>query len=512
MLNLIICCDGTWNTPDQMDDDLPAPTNVVKLYNALENNPAQRRYYHPGVGTDGTWLQRMAGGGTGAGLNENIMSAYGWLTQNYQPEARIWLFGFSRGSWTVRSLGGMIARCGLLDPVASKMDEKQRWAAIKDLFEIYKTPENEAKPVTATAQRAFFNVPQGAPTRHSVSIEFIGVWDTVGALGVPDDMALLNLLDNPDNYRFHDTSLSNIVKHARHAIAIDEKRQSFSPTLWSNETAHTDMKQIWFPGVHADVGGGYGQSALSDGALQWMMEEAQACELAFRTDTMAQLHPDYLGYLHDSVTGVFKSLKTRPRNVPCFTTQTSQLHSSALKRYHNPPLTQGSYWPTTVLAEGDNTTVTVFAREHWNATGLYLEAGKTFHFQAQGEWMDSDIPSGPAGCDNGKFQLSKLAHSVSSLLGKAETLYQKFTHNHTADFWYTKREEQYPWFALVGMVANDFPSGSQQDEKLPHEVFLIGDTTTFTPKASGYLYAFANDAWQTYHNNRGSVALTVTCK
>lgn len=126
--------------------------------------------------------------------------------------------------------------------------------------------------------------------------------------------------------------------------------------------------------------------------------------------------------------------------------------------------------------------------------------------------MDGDIPCGPAGCDDGKFQLSKMAHSVSSLLGKAETLYQKFTQNHTADFWYTKREEEYPWFALVGMVANDVPSGSQQDEKLPHEVFLIGDTTTFTPKASGYLYAFANDAWQTYHNNRGSVTLTVTCE
>ena len=118
MTNIVICCDGTWNTPDQLDKGVPAPTNVVRLYNALATTDAQGApqdsYYHPGVGTSGKWWDKAVGGGTGAGLDQHIKSAYQKLCYSYTPGANIYLFGFSRGAYTVRSLCGFIARCGLL--------------------------------------------------------------------------------------------------------------------------------------------------------------------------------------------------------------------------------------------------------------------------------------------------------------------------------------------------------------------------------------------------------------
>jgi uncharacterized protein (DUF2235 family) len=113
MTNLVVCCDGTWNTPAEMDHGLPAPTNVVKLYNALVKGDAQPAYYHPGVGTGRHWWDRLIDGGTGEGLDRNIKSAYRWLAEHYQPEDRIFLFGFSRGAYTVRSLANLLMLCGV---------------------------------------------------------------------------------------------------------------------------------------------------------------------------------------------------------------------------------------------------------------------------------------------------------------------------------------------------------------------------------------------------------------
>ncbi|WP_142781906.1 DUF2235 domain-containing protein [Agrobacterium sp. T29] len=513
-MHLIVFCDGTWNTPDQVEDGLPSPTNVVKLRNALapadKDGREQRVYYHPGVGTDGGWWGRVAGGGMGTGLDRNIMSAYNWLARNYRDGAKIWLFGFSRGAYTVRSLGGMISRCGLLDP--TKLRELAIWDNVGSLFENYRTPEGKAKPVTATKGLPYHGVATGQKTKHSVPIHFIGVWDTVGALGVPDDLALLNLLDDPAKHSFHDTELSPVVAHARHAIAIDERRQSFMPTLWTNVEDRPTVRQIWFPGVHADVGGGYGRAGLSDGALDWMVEEAKGQGLHFRKGLEKQLAADPLGLLHDSVTGVFKALRTRPRAVPIFAESSKMLHRSAWERHDNPPLAQGDYWKTHRLEAGQTKEVDVFARERWNSTGLFLEAGVTYRFSAKGEWVDGGITAPPAGTNDGKFQLGEAVQFASSLWGKGEQVLTKLTGNHQVDFWYTKREEAAPWFALIGMVANGVLPEMEPEDRLsfaPHEIFEIGAKRSFTPRGSGYLYAFANDAWQAYENNRGSVRLTV---
>ena len=389
----------------------------------------------------------MAGGGAGVGLTKNVKSAYRWLAGVYAPGDRVWLFGFSRGAFTVRPLSGMISRCGLLNPAG--LSDTATWAAVDAAFDDYRA-RNDA--VTATAERPLHGLAKGDRAKAKTPIHFIGVWDTVGALGIPDDMALLNLIDDPARYEFHDTDLSPNVVHARHAIAIDERRQSFTPTLWSETPPKQNLKQAWFPGVHADVGGGYGRCGLSDGALKWMMEEAREEGLAFRDSAWAQLSPDPRGVLHDSRTGVFKALKSRPREVPSFAAAKAgadPLHPSAADRHRDPPLSQLSYWPTTALTSGRSRTVDVFARDPWNATGLYLEAGVTYSFAAEGQWLDKSVRSGPEGTRDGKFQLGEAVHILFSGWGKAEQAYKALTGNQNADFWLSKREETFGWFTLV---------------------------------------------------------------
>jgi T6SS, Phospholipase effector Tle1-like, catalytic domain len=500
--NLVVCCDGTWNTPEHMDHGLPSPTNVVKLYNALIKDGRQEVYYHPGVGTGRNWWDKIAGGGTGEGLDQNIKSAYRWLGTHYAPGDRIFLFGFSRGAYTVRSLGGLITKQGLLD-LSLDIDPTEVWKRVDEVFAAYRMRVDFAN----SDSYPFHNTPAGRPTKDTTPIFFIGVWDTVGALGLPEDLALLGLFDNPNNYRFHDTALSPMVANARHAVALDERRASFAPTLWSKSDPRTDLKQVWFPGVHCDVGGGYAETGLSDGTLKWMIDEAESCGLTFRQNVKSQLKPDPLGVLHDSFTGIFKALKTKPRPAPSMLTGGAILHQSTVARNNNVPLLQGDYWPTEALPAAGGKTVNIYAGEHWNWTGFYLAAGKTYQFTAEGEWVDGKEKFSPAGHERGGFHLRDLAHIASSALGEAETIFKAAT-GREADFWLTRRDEHAPWFALMGYVAN--AAGEDERTLARGETFMIGDAATFTPKLGGYLYCYANDAWQAYSNNRGSVALTVT--
>jgi hypothetical protein len=508
MANLVVCCDGTWNTPDDTDGGLPAPTNVWKFHNAVDPKDAQgieqQNYYHPGVGTDGSWWDKALGGGAGAGLARNVKSAYQWLATHYSPGDRIFLIGFSRGAYTVRSLGGMIVRCGLLDLAALSPDEA--WRRVDLAFGCYRNKETSAE----FRKLKIFDSQPGADPRGTTKIFCIGVWDTVGALGIPDDMALLNLLDDPKKHSFHDTMLSPSVLNALHAVAIDEQRQTFTPTFWENVDNRPEVKQVWFPGVHSDVGGGYGQVGLSDGALHWMMSETAALGLKFRDGVEKQLRPDCLGILHDSFTGVFKALKSCPRNVPNFNDPKAAFHPSSRDRFANPPIQQGVFWPTSVLAVGQSRSMDIFAREHWNFTRLYLEGGGEYQLTATGQWVDGDVKCGPDGTNDGKFHLGEVAQLAASAFGQFETLFRKTTGNLHADFWWTKRVEAFDWFSLVGVVANGFGTDNAGNP-IPHMTFKIGDGCKVALKAGegGYLYCFANDAWQAYLNNKGSVNLTV---
>lgn len=505
--NLVVCSDGTWCTPEQKMAALPCPTNVAKLYNLCVADERQLRYYHPGVGAEGGLVERLLGGGIGLGLSRNILGAYRWLCDHYRKGDRIFLFGFSRGAYTVRSLGGLIGRCGLLDLGAAS--DRQAWEAVERVYQHGYRQREPAARWSADSRFLAGDLPDGKPAIH-----LIGVWDTVGSLGVPDDLLLLDqLLDNPGDYRFHDTDLGVAVRHARHAVAMDEQRASFAPTLWTGGERPADgsFKQLWFAGTHGDVGGGYTEYGLSDGALKWMIDEATALGLHVAPALASQLLPDPRGPIHDSLTGVWKHLRTLPRATPLVAADRvgSELAEQVWDRHQVPPLTQAPYRLSRVLGHDESASCSVFARQHWNASGLYLEAGVPYGFVANGEWLDSDIACGPGGARDGVFHIGEVAHLLGSAIGEAEAIYHRLSGKQQADWWGSRRREEAPWFALIGMIANQ-PNMDASGTVIEGETFVIGERCTFRPRRSGYLYSYANDAWKFYGNNRGQVTLTVS--
>lgn len=500
MANLVVCCDGTWNTPDDTENGLPSPTNVCKIYNAVrvvEEADRPLTYYHPGVGTDGGLLDKFMGGSIGAGLGRNVKSAYRWLAAHYRPGDRIWLFGFSRGAFTARCVAGMVTRYGLRDLSDPHLSASAVWEAVDAVYEKYREGNGERAP------GRYFNAEAGGLTQ----VFFVGVWDTVGSLGVPDDMAFLDLFDDPRQYQFHDTDLNDNVLNARHALALDEMRQSFIPTLWTGVENRADtVKQVWFPGVHSDVGGGYADTALSDAALCWMIEEARALGLEFH-DVGPQLKSDPIGFLHDSCSGVFKLLPTRPRNVPAIVDENvgGSIHETVMARVRGQSLQQARYRRHRPVTPGNPVTVDVFAGDRWNGTGIFLEKGVRYRLSATGEWMDSALKAGPQGTEDGRFEPAEVAHVVSKALGALEGAYKGLFGTKKANFAGTLRHGNSDFLALIGVIA----SGGGAEEDWLQEQFVIGRGKTITPKESGYLHCFANDVWLAYENNRGSIRLTV---
>lgn len=270
--NIVVLCDGTWNRADQR-----CPTNVEKLRVAAVDGPEQIVRYVPGVGTDPGVLDRFLGGAFGLGLSARVMEAYRFVVENYTDGDRIYLLGFSRGAYTARSTAGMIRNVGVLRPAFRDERTYRRAMAIyRDRRSADLRPDGD----TAVAFRA----------EHSVSprIRFVGVWDTVGALGIPlGGLRLLNVVNR--RAQFHDTQLSSTIEAAFHALAIDERRRAFRPTLWQLSTtartgrASQQVEQVWFSGVHSNVGGGYPDTGLSDIALNWLAGRAAEHGLLFRT-------------------------------------------------------------------------------------------------------------------------------------------------------------------------------------------------------------------------------------
>ncbi|MBX2830040.1 MAG: DUF2235 domain-containing protein [Rhodospirillales bacterium] len=259
---LIVCYDGTWQTPDNS----VKPTNVVKLLRAIpssDGNISQIVFYDRGVGT-GNVLDQIRGGAFGHGLLENVVDGYRFLANNYQPGDEIFIFGFSRGSFTARSLAGLISLCGLFKPryLGKPLAEDTAKILSSDL-----PHEQKRQQISALGIESIADIP----------IECVGVWDTVGSLGIPGDIGRRFI---PQKYHFHDVQLSPKIRVALHAMAIDEKRSAFSPTLWVKkigEALPKDQKveQVWFSGVHSNVGGSYADSGLSDIALDWMVKRVK---------------------------------------------------------------------------------------------------------------------------------------------------------------------------------------------------------------------------------------------
>ncbi len=316
---LIVCADGTWNTLDQR-----WPTNVVKMARAItptgRDGISQVVFYDPGVGT-GPGLDRWTGGAFGEGLDKNIADDYTFLMHNYDAGDQIFLFGFSRGAYTVRSLGGLIRKCGLLP--------KAHADRLPEALAMYRKRDLSADTQEAQEFRRLYS--------RETDIWFVGVWDTVGALGIP--LTGLRWLTRRD-HQFHDVELSKIVKHAYHALAIDERRGPFKPTLWSNKPKPGQtVEQVWFSGVHTDVGGGNDDSSLSDAAFTWMKSKAEACGLTFDEAYVDQvIHPAPLGPLHNSMVGLYRLTKGYVRPMGQSGGEDEAVCETAVARYEHEEL------------------------------------------------------------------------------------------------------------------------------------------------------------------------------
>jgi uncharacterized protein (DUF2235 family) len=283
---IVICADGTWNRPEQnLQEDFP--TNVLRFARAIkpvaDDGVAQQVFYDWGIGS---YHDEVVAGATGKGLHKNIMDDYRYIVQNYSPGDEIFLFGFSRGAYTVRSLCGLINNCGIL--------KRPHAALIQSAFELYKKSGKHYAPEGEAA--IAFREAHAHPSRE---VKFVGAWDTVGAMGIP--ISFLGLFDDKDE--FYDTKIGPNVRVARHALAIDELRSDFEPTIWLPRD-NLDLKQVWFAGAHSNIGGSYmpdkDGSLLSDNALAWMLREAAQSNLTLETHLAQSLHSNPLATLHNS--------------------------------------------------------------------------------------------------------------------------------------------------------------------------------------------------------------------
>jgi uncharacterized protein (DUF2235 family) len=272
---IVFCCDGTWQAP--VDD-----TNVYRLYKALLVTSSQVTFYDDGVGADAAGLSRILQGAFGQGLFQKITDAYTKIAHVFEPGDQLYLFGFSRGAYTARSLAGMIANCGL--PTGAFTDN-----CVTQAFAAYRDPANRAAILAALANSS--DAPSGLT---NPGITMVGVWDTVGSLGIP---AIFGGID-VSQYGFLDLTLHPDVQNAYHCLAIDEVRAQFPATLWTAPVppiSGQTIEQVWFSGCHGDVGGGLQQGGpvdastrLCDITLGYMIAKAQALGLTFDPAIAAQ--------------------------------------------------------------------------------------------------------------------------------------------------------------------------------------------------------------------------------
>ncbi|MCJ1469024.1 hypothetical protein MMC07_007656 [Pseudocyphellaria aurata] len=333
---LVVACDGTWMNSDNgfvrntylpwdTNGHLQTPSNVTRICRAIradgDDDIPQVIYYQAGVGTEQTWWDHVYGGGTGAGLSENIREAYSFLAMNYTPGDEIFLIGFSRGAFTARSIAGLISCVGLLTTTGMAC-----------FYQVFNDWENQATPnfKTKFPDRPFHNRPnvnsstyrdellKRGLSRLDIPIRAVAVWDTVGALGIPQ---IGILPQKPSEYAFVDTHVSPNVEYAFHALALDEHRKPFSPTIWERPEGQTLprlLKQCWFPGVHSNIGGSYDDTGIADITLAWMISQLSPL-LSFDLGYLDQQHelsmqyyrqnheaprPWGMGKLYDSGTGI----------------------------------------------------------------------------------------------------------------------------------------------------------------------------------------------------------------
>ena len=344
--NIILCSDGTGNRGGKGQG-----TNVWRLHNYIDLNrhkadparPRQLSYYDDGVGTEDIRLLKVLGGAFGWGLSRNIRELYYFLVQNYEPGDNIFLFGFSRGAFTVRSLAGLIGTCGIIDrtKATSHEDLNQK---VKEVYKAYRRAHREKNRDIALE----FGRDYCFKNR---TIRCVGVWDTVDAIGVPFD-ELRTVIDRIFNISFHKHDLGDYVEHGFHALSIDDERQTFHPVMWNEKESakvrhdgtlqdrrKNSVQQVWFAGVHSNVGGGYPKQGLSYISLYWMMHKASGLGLDFEPGALEQVRrkADAMDKLYDSRSGAAFFYRYLPRDIDALCEKNcedgkARIHFSVLER------------------------------------------------------------------------------------------------------------------------------------------------------------------------------------
>lgn len=520
---IVVCMDGTWNDPTER-------TNVYKIFQMLPGNETRVErndtirthlrkqgqdsigFYLEGVGAKGR-RQGPLGGGFGIGTHSRIIDAYLLVSGAYNPGDKIWIFGFSRGAWSARSLAAFISGMGLVEkstiPNAAAKDAEYAWTQLK-----------LGKGLTGDE---YWKGKDIQP------IKLVGVWDTVGALGIPffNGVKVFDKLESL-LFDFADLNLSPRVEHGRQALAIDESRVDFTPTHWNPRSG---IVEVWFPGVHGDVGGGYTSTGLSDGGLRWMVDEVNALDagLALSTHELGSMfRPNPLEDRHDEAQEVVWKLRPRkPREISGNALLSSSVFERLQGRQDYRPLALQhisncqSYFkniqlpvaekiqpsheslPVIRLERGEECECQVFALKWWNATGVRVKKGEAYRVIADGVWTDKSPPA-----VDGKGYPST---------GLALKLFER-----------SRRCQEADWFTLIAAVhakmdleiknpmSSNFFTGEiesivRQVGRIDEESQLkaTGVAGELSVERDGYLYFFANDSAFAYGNNSGFLDVSV---
>ena len=501
MKRLVVCCDGTWNTPE-----MESPTNVVRLARAVRQRDANGRpqivYYDEGVGTHGP-IDKLVGGALGAGLDFNVRQAYRFLACNYEEGDEIYLFGFSRGAYTIRSLAGMIGFAGMLG--------RHEITSVHKAYELYRDEKDPLEHLATEWRRSHgTKVPR---------IALLGCWDTVGAMGIPDKLPGIGL-DELFNkrYRWVDQNLGEHVDHALHALAIDERRREFAPTLMKSVTAGQTLEQVWFPGDHGSVGGGERhKEPLSRIALEWMVAGISKLGLGLAIETPFKhvLPCDHNAYTSGNRSPIYSR---QPRDLgpaPVF-------HDSALRRFVDLPHyadalprkqrhllaaavrelgtepTLGRLADPTPLGVGEEADAVVHAARQRNDTNVLMQADAQYEFSVaeSQHWRDGDLPPcGQRGWNADDDDLVPFFRGLDRMKLPLIRLARSRRVHEDAD-----------WFELIGILCGE---DGREDR------IRIRDRTTYTATRDGRLVALANDVasridlFDTYDNNEGWLVLKV---
>lgn len=506
MKNIVLCCDGTGN---EYGD---ANSNVVKLYRCLSGS--QVVYYHPGVGTMGDlralsipgkiWT-KFRGLAFGYGLSDNIADAYRFLMQVFEDGDAVFIFGFSRGAYTARALCGLLEMVGLLRSGNEGM--------IPYAMRLFKRRDGLRVKLSISPNK--FRIAAGFKSTFSRECKphFLGVWDTVSSVGWILDPVGLKPGSLPYTYELRD------VATIRHAVSLDERRAFFRTNL-VDDSWKRDIKQVWFAGVHSDVGGSYpeAESGLSKISLSWMLTEAVEAGLSVDTtqvnrilDSSSSARPLASAKMHNSLTpawwlGEFWPKFTKRRISPPgvipplyrgrprlnlfrrrFVPPGSCIHESVQTRMKIVHGYAPSNLPASFTTEPDRQSIScnlhlmpqqtarfgIFARLPWNDTTLQVTSGEIYELCATGTWYDASLSSDPSGYSSPKALMSSLE-------------------------WLRRRPKD-KWFALIGAT-----------DRKETQTFLIGTQMRWTVPQNGQLYCYANDVPYFYFNNSGVLILHVT--